>query len=304
MTIKTITLYDKTIKERYASLEDPHSKKSGIKSSLPLKPAVIKDKKTDVKGKGTEKRELMIQISKQALNQKPIGYSSKGTPVKVPNGATHYAAVVNPDNSVRQERSDPRKEEEKDPFDFARHLNDNIQDTIKVADLIEAEIDGFDIVKKGNNLIPKGAGSNTADKLGIKGTKYSIDNLEKYPNVGKFVDPKVAAKDALTDNQKWINPFIGVVQNITNKEPGTKVVADAIVDVTNETVSNAAAAVATAAVANHMLNPGNLTLNSSPKMPVYTTAVAGGMIVENVVDNAVKGITDKAKESLRTNCDD
>ena len=58
---------------------------------------------------------------------------------------------------------------------------------------------GFSVYKKGAYAIVKGARSFVTTNQGIQGTRYAFANASKYGNVFKYVSPKVAVKDALTE---------------------------------------------------------------------------------------------------------
>ncbi|MBE9913130.1 WXG100 family type VII secretion target [Paenibacillus donghaensis] len=59
---------------------------------------------------------------------------------------------------------------------------------------------GFNVNMRNNGTVAtiKGARSPFALNEGIRGTRYTLNNAEKNPQVWKFVDPKIAAKEALS----------------------------------------------------------------------------------------------------------
>ncbi|MED5017015.1 WXG100 family type VII secretion target [Paenibacillus chibensis] len=59
---------------------------------------------------------------------------------------------------------------------------------------------GFNVNMRNNGSVAtiKGARSSFALNEGIKGTRYTLNNAAKNPQVWKFVDPKIAAKESLS----------------------------------------------------------------------------------------------------------
>lgn len=236
------------------------------------------------------------------LKNKPITYTSDGKPNKIPNGSTHYAAIIDADNSVTQAKTKTPKDEKSNPFDIARDLYGDIENAAEIVNIIETQKDGFDLVRKGEHLNIKGAGSNTADRLGIPGTHYKIDNLDKYPNVGKLIDPKTAVKDTLPmERVNYIDPLIGLAKNISNKEKVTQTTADFAVDLTKVKVEDAAGAAVAATVTKALMDTQNMLKSSHPSMwPAVAVGAAAGLVTGNVIGRIDDqfNISGKAKDSL------
>jgi len=115
--------------------------------------------------------------------------------------------------------------------------------------------DGFTIKVTADRkyAIIKGARTESALEEGIKGTRYAFKNAEKYPEVFRFVRPKVAVKEAFNVKNVGtkvaiagiaIDTGINIYNNIKNKAEPTKIAADAVVDVAFGAGSVAASAAA------------------------------------------------------------
>ncbi|CCJ33730.1 hypothetical protein [Caloramator australicus] len=144
----------------------------------------------------------------------------------------------------------------------------NVASVATTSKYIDAYVnDGFTVKKAGDYAIIKGAKTSSAIEEGIKGTRYAIKNAEKYPQVFKFIDPKVAVKESF--NMKTVGGKLGVISiladtgidvysDIKNKASATKITADVAVDVAFGAGNIAASAAFGAWVGSVAPGPGNV----------------------------------------------
>ena len=126
---------------------------------------------------------------------------------------------------------------------------------------------GFRLVRKGNNIIVKGARTAAAVRRGIAGTKYSLSNAGKYWDILGGVNVSASLKNEfllLKPSGKGFGKLngnavlnyagilliacVGVVENIEAGTRTQKIVSDAIVDIAVETGISAASTAAGAFV--------------------------------------------------------
>ncbi len=171
---------------------------------------------------------------------------------------------------------------------------------------------GFRLVRKGNNIIVKGARTAAAVRRGIAGTKYSLSNAGKYWDILGGVNVSASLKSEFSlfkPTGRGISKIngnailnyagilltagVGVAENIEAGTRTQKIVSDAIVDVAVESVI-----VATSTAAGSVVG-------SFIPIPVVGTVVgaAAGYVAGELVDIAVnadifggKSAVDWAKE--------
>ena len=164
--------------------------------------------------------------------------------------------------------------------------------------------DGFSVQKKGDYAIVKGARSTSALEEGINGTRYAAKNADKYSEVFKFVDPNIAVKNAL--NPKTTTAKLGYAgvaldvgfdtyNNVKNGASGTKIAADAIVDIGFGTGAIASGAAVGAAVGSVVPVAGTLVgAVAGAAAGLAYIAVTEGIKVDGV------SLKDKAKQETKT----
>ena len=120
--------------------------------------------------------------------------------------------------------------------DAAGYTNTGINTTKGIAAYIK---DGFYVVKRGEYIYIKGARSASALAEGIKGTRYAVKNVDKYVSVGKYVDPKIAGREAFNVKSLGgklgaaaigLDVAAGVYENYQEGAEAQEYVVDAIVD--------------------------------------------------------------------------
>lgn len=110
----------------------------------------------------------------------------------------------------------------------------------------------FDVIKNGEYVYIKGSRSAAALEEGIQGTRYAVNNLKLYRDVGKFVDPELAIEDAFKNVKSFgtklgystvaFEVFSNIYENATEIDSNgnvvlqkeinkSKVATDAIIDV-------------------------------------------------------------------------
>lgn len=120
--------------------------------------------------------------------------------------------------------------------DAAGYTNTGINTTKGIAAYIK---DGFYVVKRGEYIYIKGARSASALAEGIKGTRYAVKNVDKYVSVGKYVDPKIAGREAFNVKSLGgklgaaaigLDVAAGVYENYQEGAEAQEYVVDAVVD--------------------------------------------------------------------------
>ena len=133
---------------------------------------------------------------------------------------------------------------------------------------------GFRLVRKGNNIIVKGARTGAAVRRGIAGTKYSLSNAGKYWDILEGVNVSASLKNEFSLlkpsgkgfgklNGNAVLNYVGILLTAgvgvaENFEAGTrtqKIVSDAIVDIVAETGISAASTAAGAFVGSFIPVP-------------------------------------------------
>ncbi|WP_166244934.1 WXG100 family type VII secretion target [Paenibacillus turpanensis] len=146
--------------------------------------------------------------------------------------------------------------------------------------------------------------------VGINGRKYAISNQHQTPHVAKYLDPKVAAAEAV----KWkslkslgglgiaVEAAFGVKENIDANAGGSKIVADATVDVAIGVGSMAAGAAVGAQVGAAV---GSVVPVAGTIVGGVVGAVAGvGVsVVTDVVQINGKSISEWAKDGVKSAID-
>ena len=120
--------------------------------------------------------------------------------------------------------------------DAAGYTNTGINTTKGIAAYIK---DGFYVVKRGEYIYIKGARSASALAEGIKGTRYAVKNVDKYVSVGKYVDAKIAGREAFNVKSLGgklgaaaigLDVAAGVYENYQEGAEAQEYVVDAVVD--------------------------------------------------------------------------
>ena len=120
--------------------------------------------------------------------------------------------------------------------DAAGYTNTVVNTTKGIAAYIK---DGFYVVKRGEYIYIKGARSASALAEGIKGTRYAVKNVDKYVSVGKYVDPKIAGREAFNVKSLGgklgaaaigLDVAAGVYENYQEGAEAQEYVVDAVVD--------------------------------------------------------------------------
>ena len=120
--------------------------------------------------------------------------------------------------------------------DAAGYTNTVVNTTKGIAAYIK---DGFYVVKRGEDIYIKGARSAPALAEGIKGTRYAVKNVDKYVSVGKYVDPKIAGREAFNVKSLGgklgaaaigLDVAAGVYENYQEGAEAQEYVVDAVVD--------------------------------------------------------------------------
>ena len=120
--------------------------------------------------------------------------------------------------------------------DAAGYTNTVVNTTKGIAAYIK---DGFYVVKRGEYIYIKGARSAPALAEGIKGTRYAVKNVDKYVSVGKYVDPKIAGREAFNVKSLGgklgaaaigLDVAAGVYENYQEGAEAQEYVVDAVVD--------------------------------------------------------------------------
>ncbi|GAB6989034.1 WXG100 family type VII secretion target [Paenibacillus pini] len=155
---------------------------------------------------------------------------------------------------------------------------------------------GFNVNMKNNGSVAtiKGARSSFALKEGINGTRYTLNNAAKNPQVWKFIDPKIAAKEAFS------------VKGIGGKLGYAGLILDTGVSGYQDYQQGGATRAAASVVVNGGIGLGTLAGSAAigaavgSAVPVAGTIVGAGVgLVAGVVISAVTDIEINGK-SLKT----
>jgi gas vesicle protein len=168
--------------------------------------------------------------------------------------------------------------------------------------------DGFTIKVTADEkyAIIKGARTESALKEGIKGTRYAFKNAEKYPEVFRFVEPKVAVKEAFNVKNVGtkvaiagvaIDTGIDIYNDIKNKAEPTKVAADAVVDVAFG-AGNVTASAWAGAIAGSAFGPIGTAVGAVVGGLGYTFFTESFEVNGKSLKDAVKQITKKAFDHI------
>jgi hypothetical protein len=142
--------------------------------------------------------------------------------------------------------------------------------------------------------------------VGIKGRKYAISNQHMTPQVAKYLNPKYAALEAV----KWkslkslgglglaAEAVMGIKENVDNNASGSKIAAEAVVDVgigLGSMAAGAAIGAKTGALVGSVF-PGAGTVVGGV---VGAVAGVGISIVTDVIQINGKSISDWAKDGVK-----
>ncbi|WP_136604813.1 WXG100 family type VII secretion target [Paenibacillus dokdonensis] len=150
---------------------------------------------------------------------------------------------------------------------------------------------GFNVNMRNNGAVAtiKGARSPYALNEGIKGTRYTLNNAAKNPQVWKFVDPKIAAKESLS------------IKGIGGKLGYAGLLFDTGVSGFQDYKRGGASRAAASVLVNGSLGLGTLASSAAigaavgSAVPVAGTAVgavvglASGVIISAVTDIEING---------------
>lgn len=259
-----------------------------------------------------------VNASKSQASQNVVKTSNQNKPAIVSSNSVKIEPLkIGGSASTVNSKQLPKITFDSSPFNPTKSPGNSMANVASVATTskyIDAYVsDGFTVKKAGDYAIIKGARTTSAIEEGIKGTRYAIKNAEKYPEVFKFIDPKVAVKESF--NIKTVGGKLGAVSiladtgidvysDIKNRASATKITADAAVDVAfgagNITASTYAGALAGSVI------PGPGTVIGATvgfATSIFLTAATesfkyNGTSIKDASKNGLKNLLDKVVNKM------